>query len=38
MLSHHVLLRLPNFGHRSLNEIKEVLAQRGLRLGMQIAN
>jgi DNA-directed RNA polymerase subunit alpha len=32
------LLQLPNFGHRSLNEIKEVLAQRGLRLGMQIAN
>ena len=32
------LLRLPNFGHGSLNEIKEVLAQRGLSLGMPIAS
>jgi hypothetical protein len=32
------LQRLPNFEHKSLNEIKEALAQRGLRLGMQIAS
>ena len=28
------MLRTPNFGRKSLNEIKEVLAQMGLRLGM----
>jgi DNA-directed RNA polymerase subunit alpha len=28
------LLRCPNFGRVSLNEIKEVLAEMGLRLGM----
>ena len=32
------MLRTPNFGRKSLNEIKEVLAQMGLHLGMQIAN
>ena len=32
------LQRLPNFEHKSLNEIKEALAQRGLCLGIQIAN
>jgi DNA-directed RNA polymerase alpha subunit len=30
------MLRLPNFGRKSLNEIKELLAQMGLRLGMEI--
>jgi len=30
------MLRTPNFGRKSLNEIKEVLAQMGLRLGMEI--
>ena len=28
----------PNFGRKSLNEIKEVLTQMGLTLGMQIPN
>jgi DNA-directed RNA polymerase subunit alpha len=32
------MLRTPNFGRKSLNEIKEVLAQMGLHLGMQITN
>src|ERR1700723_727604 len=32
------MLRTPNFGRKSLNEIKEVLVQMGLNLGMQIAN
>ncbi|MDD5586573.1 MAG: DNA-directed RNA polymerase subunit alpha [Alphaproteobacteria bacterium] len=32
------MLRTPNFGRKSLNEIKEVLAQMGLNLGMQIPN
>jgi len=31
------MLRTPNFGRKSLNEIKEVLSQMGLRLGMEIA-
>jgi Bacterial RNA polymerase, alpha chain C terminal domain len=31
------MLRTPNFGRKSLNEIKEVLAQMGLRLGLEIA-
>jgi hypothetical protein len=30
------MLRTPNFGRKSLNEIKEVLAQVGLHLGMEI--
>ncbi|MEH3105929.1 MAG: DNA-directed RNA polymerase subunit alpha [Sphingomonas fennica] len=30
------MLRTPNFGRKSLNEIKEVLASMGLRLGMEI--
>ena len=32
------MLRTPNFGRKSLNEIKEVLAQMGLNLGMEISN
>ena len=32
------MLRTPNFGRKSLNEIKEVLASMGLHLGMEIAN
>ncbi len=32
------MLRTPNFGRKSLNEIKEVLTQMGLTLGMQIPN
>ncbi|MCZ6605040.1 MAG: DNA-directed RNA polymerase subunit alpha [Alphaproteobacteria bacterium] len=32
------MLRTPNFGRKSLNEIKEVLSQMGLHLGMQISN
>jgi DNA-directed RNA polymerase subunit alpha len=32
------MLRTPNFGRKSLNEIKEVLQQMGLNLGMQITN
>ena len=30
------MLRTPNFGRKSLNEIKEVLLQMGLHLGMEI--
>ncbi len=30
------MLRTPNFGRKSLNEIKEVLAQLGLHLGMDV--
>jgi DNA-directed RNA polymerase alpha subunit len=30
------MLRTPNFGRKSLNEIKEVLAQMGLHLGVEI--
>jgi DNA-directed RNA polymerase subunit alpha len=30
------MLRTPNFGRKSLNEIKEVLAQLGLHLGMEV--
>ncbi|MGF1562081.1 MAG: DNA-directed RNA polymerase subunit alpha [Geminicoccaceae bacterium] len=30
------MLRTPNFGRKSLNEIKEVLAQMGLALGMEV--
>jgi DNA-directed RNA polymerase subunit alpha len=30
------MLRTPNFGRKSLNEIKEVLAQIGLHLGLDV--
>ncbi len=30
------MLRTPNFGRKSLNEIKEVLAGLGLHLGMEV--
>ncbi len=36
--SENEMLRTPNFGRKSLNEIKEVLAQMGLHLGMDVAN
>ena len=32
------MLRTPNFGRKSLNEIKEVLTQLGLHLGMEVLN
>jgi len=32
------MLRTPNFGRKSLNEIKEVLENMGLELGMQLDN
>ncbi len=32
------MLRTPNFGRKSLNEIKEVLAQMGLHLGLHVPN
>jgi len=32
------MLRTPNFGRKSLNEIKEVLAQMGLHLGMEVTS
>ncbi len=32
------MLRTPNFGRKSLNEIKEVLTQMGLHLGMEITS
>lgn len=32
------MLRTPNFGRKSLNEIKEVLMQMGLHLGMEVPN
>jgi DNA-directed RNA polymerase subunit alpha len=31
------MLRTPNFGRKSLNEIKEVLASMGLHLGMEVS-
>jgi len=34
--SENDMLRTPNFGRKSLNEIKEVLTQMGLYLGMQV--
>jgi DNA-directed RNA polymerase subunit alpha len=34
--SENEMLRTPNFGRKSLNEIKEVLSQMGLQLGMEI--
>jgi DNA-directed RNA polymerase subunit alpha len=30
------MLRTKNFGHKSLNEIKEILKEMGLELGMKI--
>ncbi|MFN8929615.1 MAG: DNA-directed RNA polymerase subunit alpha C-terminal domain-containing protein, partial [Alphaproteobacteria bacterium] len=30
------MLKTPNFGRKSLNEIKEVLATMGLRFGMEV--
>ena len=36
--SENDMLRTPNFGRKSLNEIKEVLMQMGLNLGMDIAD
>ena len=30
------MLRTPNFGRKSLNEIKEVMANMGIHLGMQV--
>jgi DNA-directed RNA polymerase subunit alpha len=36
--SEQEMLRTPNFGRKSLNEIKEVLAQMGLHLGMEVPN
>ncbi len=36
--SEQEMLRTPNFGRKSLNEIKEVLIQMGLHLGMEVAN
>jgi DNA-directed RNA polymerase subunit alpha len=36
--SEQEMLRTPNFGRKSLNEIKEVLSQMGLHLGMEIPN
>ena len=36
--SENDMLRTPNFGRKSLNEIKEVLTQMGLYLGMQVDN
>merc|ERR1712170_301066 len=35
-ISEAEMLRTPNFGRKSLNEIKEVLAQMGLSLGMEV--
>jgi DNA-directed RNA polymerase subunit alpha len=32
------MLRTPNFGRKSLNEIKEVLTTMGLSLGMDVPN
>jgi DNA-directed RNA polymerase subunit alpha len=32
------LLKTPNLGRKSLNEIKDVLASRGLTLGMKLEN
>jgi DNA-directed RNA polymerase subunit alpha len=32
------MLRTPNFGRKSLNEIKEILAQSGLHLGMDLSD
>ena len=37
-LTENELLKTPNLGRKSLNEIKEVLASRGLTLGMKLEN
>jgi DNA-directed RNA polymerase subunit alpha len=34
--SEHEMLRTKNFGHKSLNEIKEILREMGLELGMKV--
>jgi len=36
--SEHEMMRTPNFGRKSLNEIKEVLENMGLELGMKLEN
>ncbi|MDA8329400.1 MAG: DNA-directed RNA polymerase subunit alpha [Betaproteobacteria bacterium] len=36
--SENELLKTPNLGRKSLNEIKDVLASKGLSLGMKLAN
>ena len=36
-MSEAEMLRTPNFGRKSLNEIKEVLSSMGLRLGMEVS-
>jgi DNA-directed RNA polymerase subunit alpha len=36
--SEAAMLRTPNFGRKSLNEIKQVLATMGLHLGMEVPN
>ena len=36
--SENDMLRTPNFGRKSLNEIREVLMQMGLNLGMDISD
>ena len=36
--SEQEMLRTPNFGRKSLNEIKEVLSTMGLALGMEVTN
>ena len=36
--SENELLKTPNLGRKSLNEIKEVLATKGLTLGMKLEN
>jgi DNA-directed RNA polymerase subunit alpha len=38
LYSESEMLRTPNFGRKSLNEIKEVLGHMGLHLGMEIAS
>jgi DNA-directed RNA polymerase subunit alpha len=35
--SEHEMLKTPNFGRKSLNEIKDVLSQMGLSLGMDVS-
>ena len=33
-----ILLKAPNLGRKSLNEIKDILATKGLSLGMKVDN